>query len=277
MRSAEDHCAIHARSRRVFSVGRITHETFVQHVEYHRSIPSTNTRALELAASSDSRVPALVLAEHQTAGRGRGANAWWTAPGSIAFSLVLDLNAGETRTESWPAFALAAAVGVCDSLESVAAGTQFGIRWPNDVCLDQKKICGILPELHLGAVPRLVLGVGINVNNTFESAPQELHATATSLATITGHRANLTTVLVHILQSLDRRFEQLTSSDPQLPRAWSDRCLLRSRIVRLRMDSEEVEGRCMGIDASGALRLEVAGGAERFYGGTVAFVGDSAE
>ena len=262
-------------ARRLFSLRRIKRDTFVNHVEYHRVLPSTNTRAIELAATAETPIPALVVTEAQTAGRGRGENMWWSASGALTFSLVLDLNATDNRPESWPKFALAAAVGVCDALESFAAGTHFGIRWPNDVCCGPKKICGILPELQMSASPRLILGVGINANNSMSKAPEELCATATSLVDITGRRANLTSVLIDVVCALERRFAELAVSAPELSTAWSDRCLLRGRHVRLGLGAEDVEGPCTGIDANGALGLQIAGGVRRFYGGTVAHIGDS--
>jgi len=254
---------------------RIKRATFVRHVEYHRVLPSTNTRAIELAATAETPIPALVLTESQTAGRGRGENTWWSAPGALTFSLVLDLRATEVRPESWPRFALAAAVGVCDALESFAAGTHFGIRWPNDVCSGRRKICGILPELVLGASSRLVLGVGINANNSMEHAPEDLRAIATSLVDVARRRENLTGVLVEVLRALERRFAELAASNPELWTAWSERCLLRGRRVRLRFGVEDVEGPCAGIDEDGALVLRTPDGVRRFYGGTVAYEEDS--
>ncbi len=255
--------------RRRFSVSRIRRETFAGHVDYHRSLQSTNTRAMELAAQPHLPVPALVLTELQTAGRGRGANAWWSSSGALTFSLILDLHSDTVQPESWPRFALAAAVGICDALESMTPNTRFGIRWPNDVCMEQRKICGILPELHLNRTPRLVLGVGINVNNSVRNAPEELQIIATSLLDLTARRTQLTEALVCVLQSLEKRFDQLAHADSALPQAWISRCMLRGRRVRLRMDSDEIAGICTGIDATGALELQTSRGTQRFYGGTI--------
>jgi BirA family biotin operon repressor/biotin-[acetyl-CoA-carboxylase] ligase len=229
---------------------------------------------MELAAIAGTPVPALVLTEIQTAGRGRGTNVWWSSPGALTFSLILDLDARRAKPESWPTFALAAAVGLCDALETIAIDTNFGVRWPNDVCCGTKKICGILPELAMSTGSRLVLGVGINVNNSIEHAPDELQTSATSLIDITGRRERLTSVLVLVLNALEQRFAELAASDPLLHGAWSDRCLLRGRKVRLRFNSDEVEGRCTGIDATGALGLETRDGIKLFHGGVVAYVGD---
>jgi BirA family biotin operon repressor/biotin-[acetyl-CoA-carboxylase] ligase len=258
-----------ATVHRVFDVPRIERETFVRRVEYHRAVPSTNTRALELAARAEMPVPALVLAEEQTAGRGRGANAWWSAPGALTFSLLLDPGGSLLRPEAWPRVALAAAVGIGEALEAEAPGAAFGIRWPNDVCRGLRKICGILPELTGPRHLRLVLGIGINVNNAVESAPELLRETATSLRDISGREHDLTGVLVSVLQRLAPRLEQLAAGESALRAEWSRRCLLRGRVVRLRMEGDEVSGMCRGIGADGALELQTSRGLERFYGGVI--------
>ena len=259
--------------RVVFSLPRIKRETFVAQAELHRTIDSTNRRAMELAVLADTELPYLVLTENQTAGKGRGSNVWWSAPGALTFSLALDLGGQDFTTESWPRFALAAAVGICEVLESIAPDVPFGIRWPNDIFTGPHKVCGILPELLPGKSPRLVLGIGINSNNSMSDAPVELREAATSLFDVTGRRTNLTNLVVGVLNRLEARLLDLAGSSPDLTRAWSDRCLLRGRTVSLRMDSDLVQGGCEGIDATGALLLRVASKVTPFYGGSVTSVG----
>ncbi|NUM54632.1 MAG: biotin--[acetyl-CoA-carboxylase] ligase [Candidatus Hydrogenedentes bacterium] len=258
--------------RVVFSLPRIKRETFVRQAELHRTIDSTNTRAMELAALESTKLPLLVLTENQTAGRGRGSNVWWSAPGALTFSLALDLSGNDTSPESWPRYALASAVAVCDALESFAPDASFGIRWPNDVCHGLQKICGILPELCMAQAPRLVLGVGINANNTTSAAPAELRDSATSLFDLTRRRSNVTALLIAVLRQLESRFNALAAADPALSRSWSTRCLLRDKTVRIAFDDIETEGRCAGIDADGALLLSTTSGQQRFYGGTLSYI-----
>lgn len=258
--------------RVVFSLPRIKRATFIRQAELHRSIDSTNDRALELAARADIETPLLVIAETQTAGRGRGANVWWSAPGAVTFSLVLELPAHDTGPESWPRFALAAAVAVCDALEESVAGHSFGIRWPNDVFYQDQKICGILPELCVTGLPRLVLGVGINVNNSLALAPAELRETATSLIDLAGRRTNLTQLVSAILRAVEVRLADLAVGSEKLAEAWSARCLLRGSTITLKQNDESFTGRCEGIDSSGALVLQSGATAKRFYGGTIAAI-----
>lgn len=259
--------------RPTFDIDRISARTFVRDIDYHRTIPSTNTRALELAAIPANRLPVLVIAENQTAGRGRGANSWWSAKGALTFSLLLDLGRHPAPPDSWPRMALAAAVSVCEAMETLAPAVAFGIRWPNDVYARHQKICGILPELCPGAAPRLVLGIGINVNNSTVGAPEPLPVNATSLVDIAGRTFNLTSTLVEVLRRLELRLADLESSSSELAQEWSRRCLLRGHSVRLQVNEDIVEGHCMGIDSTGAIGIRSPRGIEKFYGGAVVGVG----
>ncbi|MCC6796030.1 MAG: biotin--[acetyl-CoA-carboxylase] ligase [Candidatus Hydrogenedentes bacterium] len=258
--------------RVVFSLPRIKRATFVRQAELHRSIDSTNNRAMEIAANADIETPFLVIAETQTAGRGRGSNVWWSAPGAVTFSLVMNLPAHDTGPESWPRFALATAVAVCEALEAVVSGKSFGIRWPNDVFYQNQKICGILPELCFGERPRLVLGVGINANNSLALAPAELRNTATSLIDLAGRRINLTQFVSKVLCAIEARLADLTAQSETLPEAWAERCLLRGSTVTLKQNGESHTGRCEGIDSTGALLLKAGTATKRFYGGTIAAI-----
>lgn len=261
--------AARSSTRNAISVARVKRETSVRFVEYHRMFPSTNTRALELAADPSTPIPALVITEIQTAGRGRGENVWWSAAGALTFSLILDLESQRANPESWPTFALATAVTVCDVLEARAPMTRFGIRWPNDVYCGTRKICGILPEIYTKGPLRLVLGIGLNVNNAMQQAPVVLRETAISLLDLTGERWNLTETLVFLLKALEGRID-----DPHVPAAWSERCLLRGHDVTVGLESRECSGFCTGIDEAGALTLRMGDTVERFFGGTILRVSD---
>ena len=258
--------------RVVFSLPRIKRATFIRQAELHRSIDSTNNRAMELASCADIETPFLVIAETQMAGRGRGPNQWWSAPGAVTFSLVLDLPAHDTGPESWPRFALTTAVAVCDALEEIVPGQSFGVRWPNDVFHKDQKICGILPELCVPGPPRLVLGVGINANNSLTLAPGELRGAATSVIDLTGRRTNLTQLVSTVLRGIEARLADLAIRSKELPEAWDSRCLLRGSTVTLDQNGESHTGYCEGIDPSGALVLRTGAATKRFYGGTIAAI-----
>src|SRR5207247_1705002 len=112
------------------------------------------------------------LTERQTAGRGRGSNRWWTADGALTFSLVLEAPPDRLPPSRWPQVALVAGIAVCEALQTPAPRAALRVKWPNDVYLADGKICGILSESIPGWRDRLVVGIGVNVNNRVKSGPK---------------------------------------------------------------------------------------------------------
>ena len=261
----------------LFDLTRIEAATSVRRVVYRDTTPSTNDLAIELAADPALRAPTLVLAGEQTAGRGRGANRWWSAPGALTFSLIVDPADLGLPPDAWPRLSLATAVAACDALARLAPGVALGVKWPNDVVAADRKIGGILIEGPHHAPPtprRLVVGVGLNVNNLWSEAPAELRATATSLADTTGGTHNLTEVLVRLLESITDRWEQLRTLDTRLPTAWRQLCVLRGRSVAVEIDHDILQGHCQGIAEDGALLVESEQGLRRLTHGVVCRVSD---
>jgi BirA family biotin operon repressor/biotin-[acetyl-CoA-carboxylase] ligase len=148
------------------------------------------------------------------------------------------------HTANWPQLSLTTAVAVCDVLQkeldvgwapptnkqarSTSVGNAHptpGIKWPNDVLLDGRKICGILIESPGGAAPaknRLIIGIGININNSWRLASSDVDVTGTALCDLTGRQHDLQTMLAHILDATATRLAQFRRSDPELTRAWQE-------------------------------------------------------
>ncbi len=178
---------------------RLLGSGFIREVEFHHEIGSTNERALQLAREPHRRYPLLVLAEHQTAGRGRGANRWWGAPGALTFSLVLEGSTAQLPPHRWPQASLTTGLAVCEALEELLRDRTIQLKWPNDVYWKQRKLCGVLLESPAERPGILVLGIGLNVNNSLHNAPHELQSTAITLADATGDSFSLTDVLQRVL------------------------------------------------------------------------------
>jgi BirA family biotin operon repressor/biotin-[acetyl-CoA-carboxylase] ligase len=251
---------------------RLAAQSFVKHVDYHESVTSTNDLALELAGREDLATPTLVVAERQSAGRGRGSNRWWSAAGGVTFSLVFEPGSIELDPQRWPQISLTAAVAVCTALETFASDTCWGVKWPNDVHADGRKICGILvevPNTPALAARRVVLGMGLNVNNSWQTAPDELREVGTALCDLTTQGHDRTEVLLAVLSELEQRLTQLGNHDPRLGETWSRLCVLRGRRVTILQGETEVSGTCEGINHQGALVLQTPRGAQRIFGGTV--------
>jgi BirA family biotin operon repressor/biotin-[acetyl-CoA-carboxylase] ligase len=256
----------------VFDLARISASGLVDRIDYHESLPSTNDRALEMAAHGDVKLPLLVLAERQTAGRGRGANRWWSADGALTFSLVVEADAGRLPPDRRPQVALVAGLAVCEALQSLAPSADMRVKWPNDVYLGGRKVCGILSESVPGWRDRLVVGIGINVNNSFqEPRVAGLNETATSLIDHDGVSRNLTSTLVEVLDRFDFRWREfLGGCFPSLAGQYRQRCFLTGRTVTIEQaDGARHIGLCRGIDDDGALCMRSEMSEFRAVSGTI--------
>lgn len=253
-----------------FDLARLTRDTFLADIEFHDEIDSTNTRGVSLCSRSELKTPHLILAERQTQGRGRGKNIWWSREGAITMTLVLSESDIHLPFERWSLVSLLAGLAIADTLAETAPDDAIRVKWPNDVYLAGKKICGILCEIPPSRPPRLVLGIGLNVNNSLLDAPLELRERATSLTDLTGLLHDRCEMLVNLLDRLRESLQIPQALAPDvLPHVWSQRCLLTGRQVSVTCGDIERTGQCLGIDAHGALLIEHRTGIERLVGGTV--------
>jgi BirA family biotin operon repressor/biotin-[acetyl-CoA-carboxylase] ligase len=248
---------------------RICRETFVARAEHHARLASTNDRAVRLAAQSPGELPLLVLADRQTAGRGRGDNRWWTGEGSLAMSLLLDGATAVRPPEDTPLLALAAALAVVETVAPVLGEHTVGIHWPNDVYVDHRKLAGVLIEV----LPdrRTVVGIGLNTNNTLADGPAELQQKATTLRDLTGSMHHPTTLLLDLLGRLERDFELLATASERIAGRVDRLCLQRGHTLTLRQGDREITGRCQGIAPDGALVLDTPSAGQRFYSGVITY------
>lgn len=248
---------------------RIRSETDLEKVEFHQKLPSTNDRAVELVKTLSHIPPCLVLTECQTAGRGRHSNRWWSGPGSLTFSFVCDVTHFGLTSKDLPQLSLATALAVRAGLSAIDASCVFQVKWPNDVYLNSKKVAGLLLESIPKSPNTLIVGVGINVNNSVLEAPQELRTRATSLFDVTRHRFELANLLIQILHQISSYYQRLSNGNLQVQPAWQPHCLLTGRDLRLQLGSQKVNGRCLGVDQDGALLLYSDGHTNRFVSGTI--------
>lgn len=256
----------------LYDLDRLRASGVVRQIEHHAEIGSTNDRALELAAASDVELPLLVLADRQTAGRGRGANLWWAAEGSLTFSLAIESSAASIPTHRWPQLSLTTGLAVCQALEALTGSLDAQVKWPNDVYLLGRKACGILIETP-PVRDRLVIGVGVNVNNSFRAAPAELQDSAMSLVDYDGRPRDLTEVLLALLERIEACWRKLAEQGfGGLIEDWRTRGYLTGRTVRLSSGPQTITGRCTGIDDDGALLLQTENELRRCHAGTIVSV-----
>ncbi len=223
---------------------------------YYPIIGSTMDEARRLADTGAAE-GLVVLADEQTAGRGRLERRWW-APKGTCLLLTLLLR------PSLPARAahqltMIASLAVCDALATVG-GVRAQVKWPNDVLVGERKICGILTELELEEtqIRYALLGIGINVNVNFSAAP-ELMAPATSVLAETGRQVSRLALLAALLSNIESRYAALKSGF-SYHEEWAARMATLGQIVRVGSAEETVEGRAVGVDQDGALLIQQADG-----------------
>lgn len=232
-------------------------------LQYFDELGSTNSLALEWA---DEGAPegAVVVTDHQTAGRGRWGRSWSSAPGSLLqFSLVLRppsaVDVGLLTT--------LAGVACAEAIESVA-GLLTTIKWPNDVMLDDRKCAGILIESRVtdSRLTAAVVGIGVNVVWDEDELPPELRERATSLssrlrAAGRDERVDRSELLAAILSRLEGHYRSLRDgvSSEILTLAKLRSTVLGKHVGIRYMSGETVAGRAVTLSSSGALVLDVDG------------------
>jgi BirA family transcriptional regulator, biotin operon repressor / biotin---[acetyl-CoA-carboxylase] ligase len=208
---------------------------------------------------------AVVVAEEQTAGRGRRGRAWFSPPGSgLYVSVVLMPRAARVEADRATAvLTLAAGVALVEGVEA-ATGLRADLKWPNDLYVARRKLGGILAEADM---PAVTLGYGINVGPS--AYPPELGDRATSLETELGRRVDRPTVFAETLAALARRYDDLLDGriDAILD-AWRSRAPAhRGALVSWTTASGELSGTTAGIDERGALLVRMGNRVERIVAG----------
>jgi BirA family biotin operon repressor/biotin-[acetyl-CoA-carboxylase] ligase len=154
-----------------------------QHLHLHQSLTSTNSEAMTLAQNG-AEDGTVVIAESQSAGRGRHARTWFSPPGLNLYCSVIVRGLGQGLTlADWLSWVpLTTALAATEAVQEVAA-ISLALKWPNDLLLDERKVGGILCESSLAIPdnPVVVIGIGLNVNVSLELFPDELRPIATSL------------------------------------------------------------------------------------------------
>lgn len=190
-------------------LNRVRAETFVQHIEYHDHLTSTNDEAKARCLDVDVNPPLLVLTDRQTSGRGRGSHQWWASTGALTFSLVIDPQELGFTHDVWPRISLTIGLAICEAIDARIPQAEVGLKWPNDVFLNGRKICGVLIEVSQKPVERLIIGIGLNVNNSLRDAPDELSSIATSIVDETQQPESLTDWIIGILGQVSTQLDRL--------------------------------------------------------------------
>lgn len=229
-------------------------------IHFHATLGSTQDRARDLAAGG--APPAVVVADLQTAGHGRGDRTWQAGPGQ---ALLASWLLRPVPTE--PAlFSLLAGVAVCRALDALGA-SRAGVKWPNDVWYDGRKVAGVLAH---GTADALVVGIGVNVSQAPADFPPELATIATSLRQAS-HEVDRLALLVRLTIELAR------VADPASRAAaldeWRGRAVMLGREVEVHEAGRPpFRGRATALADDGALLIGTAYGQQRILAGEVSLV-----
>lgn len=221
---------------------------------------STNATALDLARQGAGH-GTVVLAEEQTAGRGRLGRTWYSEKSSGIYASVI-LRPPFSPSAA-PILTLLAGVAVARALGKTT-GLGVDIRWPNDILVNEKKVCGILTEMNaeLGRLHAVVLGIGINVNHT--AMPDDLKPIATSLRIESGRAWSRVQMVIALLRELEKHYRLLLEQGSgAIAERWAAASTYANgkRIRLVRAEGESL-ATTTGLDASGALRVRYDDGRE---------------
>lgn len=225
---------------------------------------STNAVALS-RAEAGAPSGTVVVAEQQTAGRGRRGRTWFASPGdSLTFSLIWRFAPGTAPA----GLSLAVGVAVARALQGIGAG-EIALKWPNDILKQGRKLGGILVDLVGDAPHSAVIGIGINLRLP-QGMPEDVRAASAAIGA-PGAAVDANEVLAAMLGELLTTLEGFAAGGFAAIRAeWLARHAFQDTPVRLSSDfAPPIEGICRGVDADGALLLEVDARVERVLSGEV--------
>jgi BirA family transcriptional regulator, biotin operon repressor / biotin---[acetyl-CoA-carboxylase] ligase len=209
--------------------------------------------------------PAIVLTGHQTAGRGRGGNTWWSGPGvlTVTFVFPLDERLGPHQIP------LLAGLAVRNAAAVLIPGVHVELKWPNDLVVRGRKLAGLLCERVQNAD---LIGLGMNVNVESRQAPPSLRDRITSLSQLAGNSLDITSVLITIARELHAMLtHQNEKTFAHLLRQYDEHHSLIGKRVSVTSASDEppVSGKCEGLDRMGRLLLRNRRNVHRVIAGQV--------
>ena len=223
-------------------------------IYYFDSIDSTNTKAKELAEEGHPS-GTLVVADRQTAGKGRRGRSW-ESPTGIGIFMTLMLKP-EINPNNASMLTLVAAMATTRAIRRVT-GVPAMIKWPNDIVMNGKKVCGILTEMsaQFDYINHIVIGIGINVHN--EDFPEEIAKTASSLYLESGQHIHRASLIETFLEEFEDVYaEYLKTEDMEgLQKEYDAMLVNRGRQVRVLDPKEPFEGKAMGITKKGELIVD---------------------
>jgi BirA family biotin operon repressor/biotin-[acetyl-CoA-carboxylase] ligase len=240
-------------------------------IHHFHSMDSTNSMAYELALQG-AEEGEIVVAESQKKGRGRLGRKWFSPPlTNLYLSIILR---PEIPPQQASLMTLMAAVATAGAIHKFS-GLQPMIKWPNDILLKNRKVAGLLNEIHseMDRIHFVVLGIGVNLNMDEKMFSKEIRSLATSLKREMGQSVSRKAFLQTLLEELEIWYETfLKEGAPPILQAWRDKAQIHGRPVKVTSFGEILSGTAIDVDNDGALILETkAGERKRVVAGDVEY------
>ena len=231
---------------------------------YFPSLESTNSYASSLIRKGVDE-GTVVVADVQTKGRGRKQRPWSSPLGGLWFSVILYPPLPPTKAML---VTMASSIAVVETFQQML-GLEALIKWPNDVLIKGKKVCGVLTELdaEMDQLHYMVVGIGINVNNSLGSSLQHI---ATSLRQQTGSKVSRVHLLREILTRLDHYYTLLLQDKTEdIRTTWLSHTSLLNKPIRVTTINDELKGTVISVDDDGSLLIKTEGGIQRILSGDI--------
>ena len=245
-------------------------KTIGREIIYKKTIDSTNSMAFKLALSGKSE-GTCVIAEAQQAGRGRLNRTWFSPEGkNLYLSIILRPNIEPSKI--YP-ITFISCLAVYDTIE-VVSGIVPGLKWPNDVLINSKKVCGTLVEISAESdmVKFVIAGIGLNVNMEEKDLAEDIKHRATSLYMETKRSYNRAYICGVMLNAFEKYYEVFKKAGGgEICRLWEERAKINGRYIEVNQMGETIRGVSEGIAATGALLLNVDGTTKRIIVGDTTF------
>ncbi len=223
-------------------------------------ISSTNTRAMEMALAK-AQEGTVVIAEMQTGGKGRLGRKWISPKGNLYLSVILR---PKIPLHKAPLITLMGAVVVASAIRKVCQ-VHAVIKWPNDLLISGKKVCGLLTEMSAeqDRIRHIVLGIGVDVNMDLEVMPADIRKSVTSLKSETRQKINRTVLLREILRDLDHWYRVILHDPDEVLKEWKKLNVTIGSWIAVSGAGEVLEGLAQGLDTEGRLLVKCDDGTIR--------------
>ena len=225
-----------------------------KHIEYYNRLESTNNEAWELIEEGN-RHGTVIVTDNQTKGKGRRDNSWIMVAGkSLAFSLIIEKQYPYTCAGL---ISLATGISVVESLNK--RGVEAKLKWPNDIFVGEKKLGGILCEtkINKNKIEKIVIGVGINVNERISEHPENIRDHLTTMLEISNHAHQRELIAAEFLNSIERLLYELSNKRKQIIDKCLNNCLHVHEKISFYENTKIIEGLFCGLDINGFAKIEM--------------------